>query len=640
MKKFLSVFLGVMCFTSAAFAYEFPHSFWAINERYTNALNSGDVNGIIENGKQIVDLIVKEPENEQTMSVMGSRLEQIGLAYEKIGDYESAANYFAYHREYAEKNNWSDGVKISNAKVLQYTTDIRLYKETKEPVFSHYAKHEPIKGVRFGVTSDSPMRDEISGRSAILLYLAFGENINNGWNDKIFQEAKENRQAIELAWNLPGEGSQLKDVINSQDYITEVLKYINQYSDVPVFLRFGAEFNIWTAKASPEEFIEAFRLISSLAKVYAPNAALVWSPNEVSEWNTEMNDYYPGDEYVDWVGVSLYSKKYFLGRNDWSENEKFNEVVFNAGRNADPVKALNEIITKYADRKPIMISESGAAHHTRTLGEYDSAWANLYLSKIYYYVPMVYPQVKFIAHFDKVMENETNDYALSTSPEVFKHYKDIINAPHLIHPKTMGDESAYIQISDNADLKTTDTLYTYVHYYADENPWVHYYIDGVFMGTSYNVPHKFTGLKNVAPGTHTLEIKLESNGAFVYSKVMNLNVTRDISIVINGKTAEVDTMPVIVNGRTLVPIRFVAAELGAEVDWNQDTKTVTIKRGNDILVLQIDNVAMYKNDEKIQIDAAPTIMNSRTMVPIRAIAEAFLVSVDWDNKTSTVFINE
>ena len=58
-----------------------------------------------------------------------------------------------------------------------------------------------------------------------------------------------------------------------------------------------------------------------------------------------------------------------------------------------------------------------------------------------------------------------------------------------------------------------------------------------------------------------------------------------------------------------------------------------------MLLLQIDNVKMYKNGNEKIIDTAPTIINSRTMVPVRAVAEAFDVSVDWDEKTSTVIIN-
>ena len=59
--------------------------------------------------------------------------------------------------------------------------------------------------------------------------------------------------------------------------------------------------------------------------------------------------------WTGWV-FSLYMQKYFLGRNDWAENEKFNEVVFLSGDNADPVKAASAIISKYGDRKPVMIS--------------------------------------------------------------------------------------------------------------------------------------------------------------------------------------------------------------------------------------------------------------------------------------------
>ena len=69
-----------------------------------------------------------------------------------------------------------------------------------------------------------------------------------------------------------------------------------------------------------------------------------------------MDDYYPGDEYVDWVGCSLYSQKYFLGRNDWPDAEKFNEIVFRSGQNADPVLALSKLVETYGNRKPIALS--------------------------------------------------------------------------------------------------------------------------------------------------------------------------------------------------------------------------------------------------------------------------------------------
>ena len=126
--------------------------------------------------------------------------------------------------------------------------------------------------------------------------------------------------------------------------------------------------NIWGTRADPEGFKAAFRHVANLSRQYTTNTAMVWSINKVSSWDIEMNDYYPGDEYVDWVGVSCYSGKYFLGRNDWPEKEKFNEVVFQTGDNADPVRGMREVITKYGGRKPIMLAESGASHTIQSLG--------------------------------------------------------------------------------------------------------------------------------------------------------------------------------------------------------------------------------------------------------------------------------
>ena len=69
---------------------------------------------------------------------------------------------------------------------------------------------------------------------------------------------------------------------------------------------------------------------------------MVWSPNQVSNWDIDIDDYYPGDEYVDWVGISLYAQKYFYGTN--SED---GELFFRTGKNSDPVIAVKDIVEKY-----------------------------------------------------------------------------------------------------------------------------------------------------------------------------------------------------------------------------------------------------------------------------------------------------
>jgi hypothetical protein len=90
----------------------------------------------------------------------------------------------------------------------------------------------------------------------------------------------------------------------------------------------------------------------------------------------------------------------------------------------------------------------------------------------------------------------------------------------------------------------------------------------------------------------------------------------------------------------MVPIRFISEAFGAEVQWDSETRTVRIyfERTFTRVTLQINNTIARINDKIVTLDAPPTIINGRTMVPIRFISEAFGATVDWDNATRTVTI--
>ena len=110
---------------------------------------------------------------------------------------------------------------------------------------------------------------------------------------------------------------------------------------------------------------------------------------------------------------------------------------------------------------------------------------------------------------------------------------------------------------------------------------------------------------------------------------------------VNGTEKPIDveeTAPVIVNDRTLLPVRAVVEEMGGAVDWNGDTQTVTFTYGEDEIRLVIDNATAYLNNTAQTLDVAPTIINDRTMLPIRFIAESFKFEVVWNENSQTVTI--
>ena len=112
---------------------------------------------------------------------------------------------------------------------------------------------------------------------------------------------------------------------------------------------------------------------------------------------------------------------------------------------------------------------------------------------------------------------------------------------------------------------------------------------------------------------------------------------------VNGAERNIDnegTAPVIINDRTLLPVRTVVEAMGGTVEWNADTQTVTLTRNSDTINLIIGSKTAYLNDNSEVIDTAPIILNDRTMLPIRFIAENFGFTVDWDNENQTVTIKE
>ena len=97
--------------------------------------------------------------------------------------------------------------------------------------------------------------------------------------------------------------------------------------------------------------------------------------------------------------------------------------------------------------------------------------------------------------------------------------------------------------------------------------------------------------------------------------------------------------PQIINDRTMVPLRAIFEALGASVEWNQETKTVTSTKGDTTIKLTIDSNTMYVNDNAVTLDSPACVVNDRTLVPVRAISEAYKTKVDWNGDTRTVTIS-
>ncbi|MFZ5814253.1 MAG: copper amine oxidase N-terminal domain-containing protein [Bacillota bacterium] len=107
-------------------------------------------------------------------------------------------------------------------------------------------------------------------------------------------------------------------------------------------------------------------------------------------------------------------------------------------------------------------------------------------------------------------------------------------------------------------------------------------------------------------------------------------------VYVNGE--RLNLTPMARGGRTLVPFRHLAEFLGATVEWEPSTRTVTMTKGDQTVVLTIGESTALVNGQEVQLDVSADIFEGRTFVPLRFIAEALGADVDYDPETGAITV--
>lgn len=110
------------------------------------------------------------------------------------------------------------------------------------------------------------------------------------------------------------------------------------------------------------------------------------------------------------------------------------------------------------------------------------------------------------------------------------------------------------------------------------------------------------------------------------------------NVLIGKGNAKFDTPPVIKHGRTLIPVRAVSEAMGAIVEWNDEEKVVTITKDDTIIKFNLSENKVYVGEAEVALDVPAEVMNNRTMVPLRFIAEQLGLNVEWDEELGTIEI--
>lgn len=114
----------------------------------------------------------------------------------------------------------------------------------------------------------------------------------------------------------------------------------------------------------------------------------------------------------------------------------------------------------------------------------------------------------------------------------------------------------------------------------------------------------------------------------------------EIKVYLNGEKIEFDVPPMLINDRTMVPMRAIFEALDATVDWDDATQTATAEKDGTKIKMTIDSNMVFVGDNSVLVDVPPQLVNDRTLVPLRIISESFGANVEWNERTQTVVITD
>lgn len=273
------------------------------------------------------------------------------------------------------------------------------------------------------VRGDIKLFEELTGKkhASYITYVGYGSPFPIDWVRKVIEA-----NAIpHIAWE-PNDGL---DVVRDDEYLRSWARQAAQF-DFPIMLRFASEMNgAWSAYfGDPRKYIAKWRLVANVMRAEAPNVVMLWAPFCMPKEN--INAYYPGDEFVDWVGVNIYSVYCHNGNpNDRAHHE-------------DPVELLRHVYRTYAHRKPIAIAEYAATHYCKGTKRDTTDFALAKMARMYEAIVRELPRVKMINWFsmDTIkMGLANNNYCLTTNGYVLAAYRALVSSEHFLSEPYFGN---------------------------------------------------------------------------------------------------------------------------------------------------------------------------------------------------------
>jgi hypothetical protein len=401
---------------------------------------------------------------------------KIAVNYDGRKVYDEAAKYYELTSQYWEKYGKPEWGITSQIRGDHIRTVVDTYAEVPAVSGRRLEKFEPLTGAYVGlypagkILKGSPSIAEQAFGKKHGIYLTYThwrkpyDKTMSAFPVAYAQEVAKLGGALQIGWE-PSNGL---DDVKDDEYVRQFAREAKA-SGIPIFLRFACEMNgDWVPwSGDPKKYIEKFRLIHDIMAEEAPNVAMVWSPNFLPRDN--IDPYYPGDAYVDWVGFSLYIIPFSHGQLKLGGN---------------PIDYLRPMYAKYS-KKPIMVSEGGVSFYSYQMDKDYTKWGVGQLANFYAYMPRMMPQLKAITYFDldkrtTSYDNQNNNYDLHDKPEMLNTYLKLTSAPYFLTNVEDGAAPAepvtYKPIAQAKGLSGKVNLFTYVKLPLGQQPYaVHLY---------------------------------------------------------------------------------------------------------------------------------------------------------------------
>ncbi|HVF84552.1 MAG TPA: glycosyl hydrolase [Abditibacteriaceae bacterium] len=318
-------------------------------------------------------------------------------------------------------------------------------------VVTQLAKFEPARGCYIGAFIEKDFtfqyknsREKIAEfevltrkkHASYFTYVGYGTPFPSEWVASVKREGGAPQIAFE-----PNHG--LEEVADSE-YLRNWARDAAR-SGVPIFLRWASEMNgnwmKYSSLAKPvdrfEQYKSKFRLVAKIMHEEAPNVAMVWTP--FAEPQRDILKYYPGDEWVDWVGLNIYS----VYVNDGDPKRP--------AYDKDPLQQLQFIYVNFADRKPIHISEFAATVQCKGTGLDTVDFAINKMTRFYSGLKAQYPRVKSVNWFslDTIRAGlANNNYSFLQNGRVLNAYTNQVSDPYFLSKvvSAPGDFSKTVKV--------------------------------------------------------------------------------------------------------------------------------------------------------------------------------------------------